>query len=246
VSERVRIRILIFVLALFTSLAMTASHAAAGNPFSCSNTDHNGAGADGTTNPSGLDGVQGYIYVPSYSTANLHGQVTTVADIAAVVIDDHFFQFGWYVGQASQLPVAGKPMAFAGEGSLSGNWETLTQLGSLTPGTFHYFSLYRNQYNHWVAEINHGGVIWSSTMTNSYSVYPRMLGESNFDCADMSADASASNNGPTLQLHHSGGSWANWQEHVNLRFGTPADVPSCYYDGRVNGYSATVLAFDLC
>jgi hypothetical protein len=95
-----------------------------------------------------------------------------------------------------------------------------------------------------VAEINHGGVIWSSTMTNPYSATPRILAETNFDCADMFGQASTNSPGPTLQLHHSGGSWATWQQHVNIRFGTPADVPTCYFDGRVNGYAATDLAYD--
>jgi hypothetical protein len=223
--------------------------------FSCANQEHDVLGADGTTNPSGLDGIQSQIYVPTYTGADLNGQITTNADINMVIIDDHYFQFGWYVGHTtSGLSYVNTPHLWAGEGNLNPNsqWETLTELAPIAGGTFATFSLYRvedshsGSYNHYVVKLNGGPVLWTSAMANSYSGDPRMVGESNFDCASLWGYAATPTNGPTLQLHHAGGSWAMWQQHVNVAFGNPAEDPGCWVNGRVNGLGATVDAFPTC
>jgi hypothetical protein len=254
-ATRYRLRYLLMTLLLSIPLLVSIAHPrVATAAFSCSGRSHDGVGGDGasTSTNAGLDGVSGQIYVPSWTSANLHGQPTTIADIAAIVGDGHFFQIGWYLGDVGGLPTAGSPQPFVGEG-LAGSWETLTLINAtLRLGDRNSFYLIRDgnpsspTYNHYSARIG-SFTVWTSSLANGLDIRPRMLGESNYDCADMYANASTSPGGPTLGLHHRGAaSFVLWAEHYNIRFGEPAVTTSCWFDGRVNGYSATVLALDQC
>jgi hypothetical protein len=236
-----------------TSLTGMAQSQAATAAFSCSNRVHDGVGADGAvaSNDAGLDGVSGQIYVPNWSEAQLRGQPTTAADLAAIVDDGHYFQIGWYVGSAGGLPTAGDPQPFAGEGS-SGAWETLTLINAtLRLGDWNSFYLYRDgnpaspTYNHYIGKIG-SSIVWKSGMANGLDIRPRMLGETNFDCADMYANASTSSGGPTLGLHNRAYSpFYLWTQHFYVRFGQPFVTPSCWFDGLISG-TATVIAYDQC
>lgn len=224
--------------------------------YSCANRRHNGVGADGarrSTNTN-VNGVAGTFYVPAYTDANLYGQQASAADIALIIEDSvtHFFQIGWYVGIATGLPYTSTPRFFAGEGIGATGQETLTFISTPVPGgSWHSFKLVQDEattsptFRKYVGYID-GVRVWTSTMITTIEGTPRALGETNWDCADMYAHASTPSGGPTLQAHHANGTWSNWQEHLNVSFGEPAMTPGCWINDRVNGYTPTLFAYDVC
>lgn len=224
--------------------------------YSCANRAHDGVGADGaseTTNTN-VNGVAGTIYVPPFTSANLYGQATTDGNVSMIIQDSvaHFFQIGWYVGSSPGLPTASTPKVFAGEGLISTQQETLTYIDvPVAGGSWHSFKMQQDEnplsptFRRYFGFVD-GVKLWASTMSTAIEGTPRMLGETNWDCADMYAQASTPSGGATLQGHHAGGGWSTWQQHIGVTFGEPMTTPSCWFNGRVNGLTATVFAYDQC
>lgn len=247
-----RLRSLTATLSLVAAITLTvASPVALAVPPPCTQGHHTLVGADGATATSNthLNGVSGNVYIPEQSLINLNGEATTAADVAAIVQDSlsRFFQIGWYVGVAGGLPNVTVPTAFVGEGSNPGG-ETLTRINVALPvNTYVNFKLLQDEnpssptFRAYRGYIN-GQLVWTSTMTTTGDVTPRFLGETNWECADMYALATTSTSGPTLMLHHANGNWAFWQQHLNFRSSVPSQYPGCWYNTRINGLGATVLA----
>lgn len=206
-------------------------------------------GADGASPMTNthLNGVSGDVHIPEQSLVNLNGQATTIADVAALIEDSprRFFQAGWYVGSLNGLPTVSVPTAFVGEGSLISGAETLTRINvGLTVGSYVNFKLLQDENPispTFRAYIN-GRLVWTSTMRTTGDATPRFLGESNWSCADMYALATTANNGPTLAAHHANVSWSLWQQHLDVRENIAGTLRACWYNTRINGLSATVLA----
>lgn len=245
------------------TVAMLAAHpAAASTTGACDGTnlltDHVVVGADGatlTTNTK-LDGVSGDIYVPNWTTTNLRGQATSASDVIFNIEDSakHFFQLGWYLGEADGLPEATTPRVFFGEGVVSPTIdEDLVAINGvpLSLGRYHNFRIQRISdpdpaFNwHYAAYVN-GAQVWTSQRSSTIEGTPSVVGETNWRCADLYLRASTVLGEPALKGHRSGGSWSLWQQHLDVYLYAAEIDPQCWYVSRVDGHTATSHAYDVC
>lgn len=220
--------------------------------------DHVVVGADGANNVTntGLDGVSADVFVPNWTSTNLRGQATTVADVAMNIEDSskHYFQLGWYVGQAGGLTATSTPKVFFGEGVTSPTVaETLTTLVGipLATGREHNFRVQRiadpdPAFNwHYAAYVD-GAQVWTSVMSSTLEGTPSVVGETNWRCADLYERATTPLGGATLKGHRAGGTWSLWQQHYDVHLFAAYDQPACWYVSRVAAQTATSIAYDQC
>lgn len=219
--------------------------------------DHVVVGADGATNDTNtnVDGVSGDIFVPNWNTTNLRGQATSAADVIFNIQDSakHYFQLGWYLGEATGLEPASTPRLFFGEGVVSPTVdETLTTLYvPLSTGRYHNFRLQRlvdpDPYYNWhYAAYLDGAQVWTSRMATTIEGTPSVVAETNWQCADLYLRATTPLGGPTLRGHHAGGSWSLWQQNLVVKDYAAATRPHCWTVTRYAGQTATSVAYDTC
>jgi hypothetical protein len=221
--------------------------------------NHPVVGADGATNSTnaGVDGVRGTLLVPSWTSANLRGQSDTAADVILNVEDSagHFFQLGWYIseGGTGALEATSTPKPFFAEGiaGMYGLEETLTTLQvPLAPGA-HTFEIVqmRSSDPYWnlkyAASIDNSQV-WNSSMISTMEATPSVVGETNWDCADMYESAASPSGGPGLYGHHRTRGWSLWQQHIDRRYNSAFTNPGCWAVGRYQNQTATSFAWDVC
>ncbi len=222
--------------------------------------DHPVVGADGATEATntGVDGVRGTLQVPDWNSANLRGQSDTVADVQMLIEDSahHYFQLGWYIsaGGTGGLLATSTPKPFFVEGTANdttGVTEFLTTLQvPLAPG-YHTFELLHVTssdplFNHkYVARIDTSQV-WTSTMAAAIEGTPSVVGETNWQCADMFEWSASPAYGPSLYGHHVNASWSLWQQHLDVKLNAAQANGSCWTVGRVQNQTATSYGWDVC
>lgn len=211
-------------------------------------------GAEDDTNTN-VDGVEGTLQVPSWASENLRGQADTAADVVLNIEDapQHFFQLGWYLSDGTgQLEKASVPTAFFGEGMYQDvGGERLTTLHGvpLAPGWHTFRIIHINTPDptfdlRYAAYID-GAPVWTSTGRSTIEGTPSVVGETNWDCADMYEWAVSPDGGPALSGHHVSGHWSFWQEHHERRFNSANDR-HCWGAGPSNNQGATAYAWDQC
>lgn len=227
--------------------------AAGGDPAfalpNCASQAHLVLGADAAYGSSaGVNGVAGSLHIPSSVTLN--GQPTSAADIVLIGSDNnHFVQFGWYVGSAAGLPTTSTPRLFFGQGTFSGG-ETLTAVNvAVSPGSLHTFSLRRNEtltspnYRKVYAFLD-GIQVFIGGVHDYSANLPRVVGETNYLCAEMTMDASEDVGPPfrTLRFHTQASGYQYWLQHVNT--GTPpSPYTNCWVNSRFNNEAATAFVY---
>jgi hypothetical protein len=255
-------RTLLAILAVVGANLVEGGRAEAGVTCSAHNPidNHPIAGADGTVDARNdtIDGVQGTLQVPNWTTANLRGQTDSAADVVLNIEgpSGQFYQLGWFIASGGgALPQAPAPMAFFGEGTVTDNGvsETLTPLvGVPMSPNFHAFRLLQIHspdpyFNLRYQAFVDGSPVWTSTAKSSADGTPGVVGETNWDCADMYEYATRSTGAESLYAHHySNNAWNLWNEHWNVRLNSAYTNPGCWGVGRLNNLGATSYAWDLC
>lgn len=212
---------------------------------------------DGATSQSNtnIDGVEGTLQVPSWTSENLRGQADSAADVVLNIEDapQHFFQLGWYLSDGSgHLEKASVPTAFFGEGRYEDvGDERLTTLHGvpLAPG-WHTFRIIHINTPDPTSDLRYaayvdGAPVWTSTGRSTIEGTPSVVAETNWDCADMYEWAVSPDGGPALSGHHVNGHWTFWQEHHEGRFSSAIDQ-HCWRAGPSNNQGATAYAWDQC
>jgi hypothetical protein len=202
-----------------------------------------------------VDGVEGTLQIPSWTSENLRGQADTAADVVMNIEDaaGHFFQLGWYLSDGTgQLEKASVPMAFFGEGRYDDiGDEQLTTLHGvpLAPGWHTFRIIHINtpdpEFDLRYAAYVDGAPVWTSTDRSTIEGTPSVVGEANWDCADMYVWAVSPDGGPALSGHHVNGHWSFWQQHKAERFNSATNL-HCWADGKYNQQSPTEYAWDQC
>lgn len=247
-----------FAAALFAALLPGGRAAAALDCDGRSLDNHVVAGAEGATpdSNSGIDGVRGTIVVPNWTSTNLRGQHDTVADVILNIDDSagHFFQLGWYISTGGNgLVATSTPKAFFGEGiaGMYGIEETLTTLQvplTAGPHTFEIVQLRDSdpRFNRKFQAKIDNSVVWLSTMTTTLEGTPSVVGETNWECADMYMSASSPSGTGGLYGHHHTRGWSLWQQHFDRKHYAAELNPACWAAGRYQNISATAFAWDVC